>query len=426
VRPSVKDLSGEVERQLGRMRAGADVFVGESDLRDRLATALREGKPLRVKLGMDPSTPDLHLGHTITLEKLRVFQELGHTPIFLVGDFTARIGDPTGRKKTRPALDAEEVRRNAATYVEQVRKILDVDRAEVRYNSEWMDRMSPADFVRLCSRYTVARLLERDDLAKRHREGVPIFVHELLYPLVQGYDSVALEADVELGGSDQLFNLLVGRELQRDYGQTPQAVMTHPLLVGTDGREKMSKSLGNTIGLTDAPADMYGRVMSIPDVLMSDWIRLLAAEGWPQLEAAAGVGSADPLASKQALAASIVERFHGPRAALDAADHFRRVVQRREVPDDVPVVQVAVSVGGTAGLLDVLRTALAVPSNAEARRLIAQGAVELDGARITDPTLRLEPGSHLIRAGRRRVARIEVDVALKIPTGNGCEPPDRT
>jgi tyrosyl-tRNA synthetase len=426
VRPSVKDLSGEVERQLGRMRAGADVFVGESDLRDRLATALREGKPLRVKLGMDPSTPDLHLGHTITLEKLRVFQELGHTPIFLVGDFTARIGDPTGRKKTRPALDAEEVRRNAATYVEQVRKILDVDRAEVRYNSEWMDRMSPADFVRLCSRYTVARLLERDDFAKRHREGVPIFVHELLYPLVQGYDSVALEADVELGGSDQLFNLLVGRELQRDYGQTPQAVMTHPLLVGTDGREKMSKSLGNTIGLTDAPADMYGRVMSIPDVLMSDWIRLLAAEGWPQLEAAAGVGSADPLASKQALAASIVERFHGPRAALDAADHFRRVVQRREVPDDVPVVQVAVSVGGTAGLLDVLRTALAVPSNAEARRLIAQGAVELDGARITDPTLRLEPGSHLIRAGRRRVARIEVDVALKIPTGNGCEPPDRT
>jgi tyrosyl-tRNA synthetase len=422
----VKDLSGEVERQLGRMRAGADVFVGESDLRDRLATALREGKPLRVKLGMDPSTPDLHLGHTITLEKLRVFQELGHTPIFLVGDFTARIGDPTGRKKTRPALDAEEVRRNAATYVEQVRKILDVDRAEVRYNSEWMDRMSPADFVRLCSRYTVARLLERDDFAKRHREGVPIFVHELLYPLVQGYDSVALEADVELGGSDQLFNLLVGRELQRDYGQTPQAVMTHPLLVGTDGREKMSKSLGNTIGLTDAPADMYGRVMSIPDVLMSDWIRLLAAEGWPQLEAAAGVGSADPLASKQALAASIVERFHGPRAALDAADHFRRVVQRREVPDDVPVVQVAVSVGGTAGLLDVLRTALAVPSNAEARRLIAQGAVELDGARITDPTLRLEPGSHLIRAGRRRVARIEVDVALKIPTGNGCEPPDRT
>jgi tyrosyl-tRNA synthetase len=286
--------------------------------------------------------------------------------------------------------------------------------------------MSPADFVRLCSRYTVARLLERDDFAKRHREGVPIFVHELLYPLVQGYDSVALEADVELGGSDQLFNLLVGRELQRDYGQTPQAVMTHPLLVGTDGREKMSKSLGNTIGLTDAPADMYGRVMSIPDVLMSDWIRLLAAEGWPQLEAAAGVGSADPLASKQALAASIVERFHGPRAALDAADHFRRVVQRREVPDDVPVVQVAVSVGGTAGLLDVLRTALAVPSNAEARRLIAQGAVELDGARITDPTLRLEPGSHLIRAGRRRVARIEVDVALKIPTGNGCEPPDRT
>jgi tyrosyl-tRNA synthetase len=409
VRRSVKDVSDEVERQLERMRAGADVFVGETELRERLGAAIRAGRPLRVKLGMDPSTPDLHLGHAITLEKLRVFQELGHTPIFLVGDFTARIGDPTGRKKTRPALDADEIRRNAATYVEQVRKILDVDRAEVRYNSEWMDRMSPADFVRLCSRYTVARLLERDDFAKRHREGVPISLHELLYPLVQGYDSVALEAEVELGGSDQLFNLLVGRELQRDYGQEPQAVMTHPLLVGTDGREKMSKSLGNTIGLTDAPAEMYGRVMSIPDALMVDWIRLLGGERWPELAAAVRDGGfADPLAVKQALAARVVERFHGSPAALEAAEHFRRVVQLRGVPDDVPVFRLAVPAGGTAGLLDVLRAALAVPSNAEARRLIAQGAVELDGARVTDPSLRLPAGSHLIRAGRRRLARVEI------------------
>jgi tyrosyl-tRNA synthetase len=409
VRRSVKDVSDEVERQLERMRAGADVFVGETELRERLGAAIRAGRPLRVKLGMDPSTPDLHLGHAITLEKLRVFQELGHTPIFLVGDFTARIGDPTGRKKTRPALDADEIRRNAATYVEQVRKILDVDRAEVRYNSEWMDRMSPADFVRLCSRYTVARLLERDDFAKRHREGVPISLHELLYPLVQGYDSVALEAEVELGGSDQLFNLLVGRELQRDYGQEPQAVMTHPLLVGTDGREKMSKSLGNTIGLTDAPAEMYGRVMSIPDALMVDWIRLLGGERWPELAAAVRDGGfADPLAVKQALAARVVERFHGSPAALEAAEHFRRVVQLRGVPDDVPVFRLAVPAGGTAGLLDVLRAALAVPSNAEARRLIAQGAVELDGKRVADPSLRLPAGSHLIRAGRRRLARVEI------------------
>jgi tyrosyl-tRNA synthetase len=407
----VTTVDREVERQLERIREGAEVFVGESDLRERLGGALAQGRPLRVKLGMDPSTPDLHLGHTITLEKLRIFQELGHTPIFLVGDFTARIGDPTGRKKTRPALEADDVRRNAATYVEQVRKILDVDRAEVRYNSEWMDRMSPADFVRLCSRYTVARLLERDDFAKRHREGVPISVHELLYPLVQGYDSVALAADVELGGSDQLFNLLVGRELQKDYGQPPQAVMTHPLLVGTDGREKMSKSLGNTIGLTDAPEDMYGRVMSIPDSLMSAWVRLLGLGRWPELAAQAAAleaGSGNPLALKQALATRVVERFHGSKAALDAAEHFRRVVQLRELPEEIPVVHVASREGASVGLLDVMRAALAVPSNAEARRLIAQGAVELDGVRVSDPTLRLAAGTHLIRAGRRRVARVSI------------------
>lgn len=404
-------VSGEVERQLGRIRAGTDVFVGEEELKARLATALAEGRPLRVKLGMDPSTPDLHLGHTITLEKLRVFQELGHTPIFLVGDFTARIGDPTGRKKTRPALEEDEVRRNAATYVAQVAKILDVDRAEVRYNSEWMDRMSPADFVRLCSRYTVARLLERDDFAKRHREGIPISVHELLYPLVQGYDSVALEADVELGGSDQLFNLLVGRDLQRDYGQPPQAVMTHPLLVGTDGREKMSKSLGNTIGLTDAPEQMYGRVMSIPDTLMPAWIRLLGPGRWDDRVSQAALlegGGGDPLRSKQDLATCLVERFHGPAAAHEATQHFRRVVQQRELPNDIPSVRVGVPAGTSAGLLDVMRSALALASNAEARRLIAQGAVEVDGGRVSDPALRLPAGSYLIRAGRRRIARVEI------------------
>jgi tyrosyl-tRNA synthetase len=411
VQRAVKRRGSEVERQLEQIRAGVDSFVGEDDLRVRVADAIASGRPLRVKLGMDPSTPDLHLGHTITLEKLRVFQELGHTPIFLVGDFTARIGDPTGKKKTRPALDAEEVRRNAATYVDQVRKILDVDRAEIRYNSEWMDRMAPADFVRLCSRYTVARLLERDDFAKRHREGVPISLHELLYPLVQGYDSVALRADVELGGSDQLFNLLVGREIQRDYGQAPQAVLTHPLLVGTDGKEKMSKSLGNTIGITDSPEEMYGRTMSIPDALVPSWIRLLGPGRWEDLLAAASAleaGGGDPFALKQALAQRLVERFHGPEAASRAISHFRRVVQRKEVPEDLPEARVAPQSDGRAGLLDVMRETLGVASNAEARRLVLQGAVELDGRRVEDPGVRLPVGSYLLRAGRRRFTRVRI------------------
>ncbi len=406
----MKGRKAEVERQLERIRAGADVLVGEEDLRARLADA--SGRPLRVKLGMDPSTPDLHLGHTITLEKLRIFQELGHSPIFLVGDFTARIGDPTGKKKTRPALAADEVRRNAETYVAQVRKVLDVDRAEVRYNSEWMDRMAPADFVRLCSHYTVARLLERDDFAKRHREGVPISLHELLYPLVQAYDSVALQADVELGGSDQLFNLLVGREIQRNYGQPPQAVLTHPLLVGTDGKEKMSKSLGNTIGLTDPPEEMYGRAMSIPDALLPAWIRLLGTGRWDDLLPAVAeleAGRGEPFQLKQTLAERLVERFHGQGAAKSALAHFQRVVRDRELPDEVPEARVALQNDGRVGLLDVMRETLGVSSNAEARRLVQQGAVELDGARVADPALRLGAGSYLLRAGRRRFARVRVE-----------------
>jgi tyrosyl-tRNA synthetase len=408
----VKGSDAELEAQLDRIRAGADTFVGEEELRPRLQEALAAERPLRVKLGMDPSTPDLHLGHTVILDKLRVFQELGHTPIFLVGDFTARIGDPTGKKKTRPALTVEEVRQNAATYVEQVGCILDVERAEVRHNSEWMDAMSPADFVRLCSRYTVARLLERDDFAKRYRDGVAISLHELLYPLVQGYDSVALEADVELGGSDQLFNLLVGREIQRDYGQSPQAVLTHPLLVGTDGKEKMSKSLGNTVGITDSPEEMYGRTMSIPDALLASWVQLLGSGRWDDLRPlgeAIEAGGGDPLALKQALAERIVARFHDVAAAERARGHFRRVVQEKQLPAEVPERSVALAAGvPSAGLLDVMREVLGVPSNAEARRLIAQGAVELDGQRVEDPSLRLAAGAYLLRAGRRRFARIRV------------------
>ena len=405
------EISERVERQLERMRAGVEAFVGEDELRPRLARALHEGRPLRVKLGMDPSAPDLHLGHTISLEKLRVFQELGHTPIFLVGDFTARIGDPTGKKKTRPALGEDEIRQNAATYVEQVGRVLDTARAEIRYNSEWMDAMRPADFVRLCSCYTVARMLERDDFSKRHAAGVAISIHEFLYPLVQAYDSVALEADVELGGTDQTFNLLVGREIQRSFDQVPQAVLTHPLLVGTDGTEKMSKSIGNTVGITDPPEEVYGKTMSIPDALMGDWIAVLGFGQWEDLAkqaVAVASGEAAPLEVKQALAARLVERFHGKEAAVAAADHFRRVVQRGEVPDQVPEVAISLPEGGAAGLLDVMREGLGIRSNAEARRLVGQGAVQIDGERVEDSALRLEAGSYLIRAGKRRFARVSI------------------
>ena len=272
-----KSAAAEVERQLEVMRDGAVDFFGEDELRITLAEALKQKRPLRVKLGMDPSAPDLHLGHTVVLQKLKRFQDLGHTPIFLVGDFTARIGDPSGKKKTRPALDPEQVAENAKTYVEQAGRILDVERAEVRFNSEWMDRMAPSDFVRLCSHGTVARMLERDDFAKRYASEEPIAVHEFLYPFVQAYDSVALESDVELGGTDQTFNLLMAREIQRDYGQAPQAVITHPLLVGIDGSEKMSKSLGNTIGITEPPEEIYGKTMSISDALMLEYFDVLAA-----------------------------------------------------------------------------------------------------------------------------------------------------
>ncbi len=403
-------LENEVDAQIERIRAGCEAFVGEDELRAKLRRSLSRGRPLRVKLGMDPSAPDLHLGHTVTLEKLRVFQELGHVPIFLIGDFTASIGDPTGRKKTRPPLSREQIEANAATYVEQVGKILDTGRGEVRYNSEWMNDMAPQDFVRLCSRYTVARMLERDDFAKRYAAGESISVHEFLYPLVQAYDSVALEADVELGGTDQTFNLLVGREIQRDYGQEPQAVLTHPLLVGLDGKEKMSKSLGNTIGITDAPEEMYGRCMSVSDPLMVDWLGVLGFGRWDDLsdrtkEVSAGGG--DPLALKQELARRLVERFHGAEAASGAADHFQRVVRDRALPEEVPEHELAAD-GDGLGLLDAVTRLGFAASNSEARRLVAQGGVRLDDERVRDASLRLAPGSYLVRVGKRKLARIQV------------------
>jgi len=401
----------EVGRQLEVMRRGAVELIGEAELRTCLAAALGEGRPLRVKLGADPSAPDLHLGHTVVLHKLRLLQDLGHTPIFLIGDFTARIGDPSGKKKTRPALDLEEVRRNAASYVAQVGRVLDSSRAEIRFNSEWMDRMSAADVVRLCSHYTVARMLERDDFSRRFAEATPIAIHEFLYPLVQAYDSVALRADLELGGTDQTFNLLLGREIQRAYGQPPQAVITHPLLVGTDGREKMSKSLGNVVGLTEAPEDIYGRCMSISDSLMLDWFDLLETGAWPDLadaRHALGEGRGDPLAFKHALAFRIVERLCGVESAEAAARHFREVVQQKQLPKAVPERSLPLGSRESMGLLELLVQLGFSRSNSEARRLVEQGAVQVDGERVSDVSRKLARGEYLIQAGKRSFARLRL------------------
>jgi len=401
----------EIEQQIDVMRRGAVDFYGEDELRPRLAAAIREGRPLRVKLGFDPTSPHIHLGHSVVLSKLRRFQELGHRAIFLVGDFTARIGDPSGRKKTRPALAEEEIRANASTYIEQAGLLLDVEAAEVRYNSEWMNAMAPADFVRLCSHYTVARLLERDDFAKRYAAGEPVAVHEFLYPFAQAYDSVALQADVELGGSDQTFNLLMAREIQRAYGQPPQAVITHPLLVGLDGREKMSKSLGNAIGVMDAAEEMYGRVMSISDALMLEWFEQLDADDWSDLRAqreSLAAGSQGPLAFKQGLAAAIATRFHGAAAAQKAEMHFQRVVRRKEVPEDLPEQVFPLGEAGKSGLLELIQTLDFASSRSEARRLVAQGAVKLDGTGVNDPALYLEAGRYLLQVGKRRFARVKL------------------
>jgi len=403
----------EADRQLEIMAAGCVDFIGRDGLRDRLVEALGQNRPLRFKLGMDPSSPDLHLGHTVVLNKLRQVQQLGHTPIFLVGDFTARIGDPSGKNKTRPALDAEDVARNAATYTEQVGRILDIERAEVRFNSEWMEAMSSTDLVRLCSHYTVARLLEREDFSTRYKEGVPIAVHEFLYPFVQAYDSVALSADVEIGGTDQTFNLLMGREIQRDYGQPPQAVMTHPLLAGSDG-VKMSKSLGNGIGITEPPEEMFGRAMRISDTQMLEYFDLLDDGRWPELRKlrpAFDSGGGDPMAFKLGLAGAIVRRFHGEQAEIEAANHFRSVIQRKQAPEDLDEVTCPAGEDGDLGLLELLDRLGLVPSRSEARRLIGQKAVQVDEDIVVDPKIRLIPGTYLLRVGKRRFARVRITSA---------------
>lgn len=396
--------------QLALLRRGVVDLNQEHELLERLEESARTGRPLRVKAGYDPTAPDLHLGHTVTLTKLRQFQDLGHTAVFLIGDFTGRIGDPTGKKTTRPALTEEQVLANAETYKRQVFKVLDPERTELRFNSEWMGELGAAALVQLASQYNLARLMEREDFRSRFANNLPISVHELLYPLIQAYDSVALRADVELGGTDQVFNLLVGREIQRAYGQKPQIVMTVPLLVGTsshleDGRivgDKMSKSLGNYIGIDEPAAEIFGKVMSISDPVMWHYYELLSTRPTEDLEAL----RQRPRDAKVALGRELVTRYHGAGAAEQAATAFARRFVRGELPADIPEVTLQAPAEGLP-LPNALQQAGLVASTSEARRNIRQGAVRVDGQRVSDMNhLLYAPGRVLLQKGKRGICYV--------------------
>ncbi len=398
--------AGQLAEQLAELERGAHEVLLTADLTRKL----RRGVPLRVKAGFDPTAPDLHLGHTVLLNKMRQFQRFGHEVIFLIGDFTGLIGDPTGRNQTRPALTAEEVQANARTYEAQVFKILDPDLTRVDFNSRWLGAMGAADVVRLAAHYTVARMLERDDFAKRYKSGQPIAIHEFLYPLAQGYDSVALKADVELGGTDQKFNLLVGRQLQSAYGQEPQVVLTMPLLEGTDGVNKMSKSLGNYIGIAEPPGEMFGKVMSISDELMWRYYELLSFRPLADITALRRSVSEgrNPRDIKLELAGEITARFHGAEAAVAAQREFLARVSERALPVDLPPQVLPVDAAGMR-LPNLLKAAGLAASTSEANRKIEEGAVRIDGVRTTDRALALKAGAdHVLQVGSRRFARIKL------------------
>ncbi len=395
-----------ISEALEVIKRGCEELLVEEELVRKLQT----GRKLRVKLGMDPTAPDLHLGHTVVINKLRHFQDLGHHIQFLIGDFTGMIGDPTGKNQTRPPLTREQIQDNAATYRKQVFKILDPEKTEVMFNSTWSDKLGAEGMIRLCARYTVARILERDDFAKRYKGGQPIAMHELLYPLMQGYDSVAMKSDVELGGTDQKFNLLVGRELQKDWGQEPQCILTMPLLEGLDGVNKMSKSLGNYVGIDEAPGEIFGKLMSVSDDLMWRYFELLSF--LPLAEIARWKreveGGRNPRDIKVALAQEIVERFHGRPAATAALADFETRFRHGEIPADIPEVGLTAPEGGLA-IAQMLKQAGLTASTTEALRMIEQGGVRLDGERVSDRALRLAGGATIVaQVGKRKFARIKL------------------
>jgi tyrosyl-tRNA synthetase len=402
-----------VDEQLAYLKKGAAEIIPEPELRASLEKSLKSGTPLRVYLGVDPTAPDLHLGHTVVLRKLKHFQDMGHTAVFLIGDFSAMIGDPTGVSETRPPLTREQVDANAKTYLAQVFKILDPAKTEVRYNSEWLGKLSAEDVVRLCSHYRLARMLEREDFRKRLNEGHPISVHELLYPLLTALDAVELKSDVELGATEQKFNLLVHREIQREYGLPGQAILTMPILVGLDGQRKMSKSLGNYIGITEPPTDMFGKIMSIPDDLMWTYYELTTDRTPQQITALkneVSSGALHPMDAKMRLAEEIVSGFHGPDPARKAAENFQRVFRDRQSPTEVPTQKIPV--GSPKKLIALLVDLKLAPSKSEAERLIKQGAVELNESRVDDPRADLDltkPAQFLLRAGKKKFLRLIVE-----------------
>src|ERR1700720_139866 len=425
-----------LDEQLAYLKKGVAEIIRESELKAKLEESLKTGKPLRAKLGVDPTAPDLHLGHTVVIRKLKHFQDMGHTPVFLIGDFTALVGDPTGQSETRPPLSREQVDANSKTYLEQVFKILDPKKTEVRRNSEWLDKLSSYDIVRLCAKYRVARMLEREDFHNRLTKNLPISMHELLYPLLMAYDSVALEADVELGATEQKFNLLMGREIQREYGQESQVCMTMPILVGLDGQRKMSKSLGNYVGITEAPAEMFGKLMSMPDELMWSYWDLVTdrTPAWIQeIRNLLEDGNTHPMDLKMRLAQEIIANFHGKEAAREAAQSFQRIFRNREAPEEIPAIRLKrvpdgmlVTFPEKDGVAEQMTLPVKTPSEkwsklltsleevssaSEAERVIKQGGFEVNAAPVNDPAAKLnleQPGSYRIRFGKKKFLQIEV------------------
>lgn len=394
-----------IEEQLAQIRRGVEEIIPEEDLLKKLKRAEETGKPLIIKLGADPSRPDLHLGHAVVLRKMRQFQDLGHQIVLIVGDFTGMIGDPSGKSKTRPALTIEETRQNGQSYFEQATKILDPAKTQIVYNSDWLNQMSFADVVQLAGKFTVARMLERDEFSKRFKGNEPISIHEFLYPLAQAQDSVHLVADVELGGTDQKFNLLVGRHIMSASGQEPQVCLTMPILEGLDGVEKMSKSLDNYIGIAEAPQEMYGKTLSIPDRLIYRYFELATDVPTEKLTDVKIFAETDPRNAKHELAWSIVKVYHGEEAANAAREHFEKTVIRKEIPDEIPEFAAT----GEIGLLALMTQAGLTASNAEARRLVQQGAVALNGDKVTDPTLVVhvaEVAPLIIKAGKRKYVKV--------------------